>query len=416
MLWRRGKEICEIENFKLEYMLNATSVKNNFLLKRIKDKSIFSDFSTLFNSYPHIIELFDSTGNRLYTNRCLQFQYDRPDDQDEYNILHDQKVIDSEFYQVLIDVFNGEMKVIQSNALYENFFPWYESERIYELTIFPIRENESSVNYFAIIHSKIQSLLSDSSFAEEEKRKIENEMAYSFLRNVSHELRTPLNWILGFSELISGENSIEKIKEYNQTISKGGNLLLALIEKLLEMSTIVNNKVELNKSEFEVNSILDEIHGLIKNELTFIGRNLKIEIVKRLNDDEKWIVSDRMMLKQILLNLVHNSVKFTKEGTIELRVEKVSSDEIKFSVKDSGIGIDTLKQKSIFEVFNKANEVDINEQYGLGLGLTISGNYVKKLGGHIWVDSEVGVGSTFNFTIKTFDEEFKTKEKYIFLE
>lgn len=397
-------------------MLNATSTKNNFLLKRIKDKSIFSDFSTLFDNYPHIIELFDITGNRLYTNRRLQYQYDRPDDQDEYNILSDQKVIDSELFQVLTEVSNGETMVIQSNALFESLFPWYEPDLKYELTIFPVRENESAVNYFAIIHSKIHSLSADSSLAEEEKRKIENDMAYSFLRNVSHELRTPLNWILGFSELISRENSIEKIKEYNQTISKGGNLLLALIEKLLEMSTIVNNKVELCKSEFEVNSILDEIHGLIKNELTFIGRNLKIDIVKRLNDEEKWIVSDRMMLKQILLNLVHNSVKFTKEGTIELRVEKVSSDEIKFSVKDSGIGIDTLKQKSIFEVFNKANEVDINEQYGLGLGLTISGNYVKKLGGHIWVDSQVGVGSTFNFTIKTFDEEFKTKEKYIFLE
>ncbi len=397
-------------------MLNATSSKNSFLIKRIKDKSIFSDFSTLFQNYPHIIELYDSSGNRVYTNRNLQFQYDRPDDQSEYNILRDTKIIDSEIYPLLTDVCKGEMFVIRSASSFSEFFRWYESDCIYELTMFPVREDGKAVIYFAIVHIQLKNQKEENQKEELEKRNFENDMAYSLLRNVSHELRTPLNWILGFSELISRETSIDKIKEYNATISKGGNLLLALIEKLLEMSSIVNNKNEMHKSRFEVNSILDEIHGLIKNELIFIGRNLKIEISSRLSVDDSYVFSDKIMLKQVLLNLVHNSVKFTKEGKIEMGVSKSAEDELKFYVKDSGIGIENMKMKTIFDVFSKASEIDINEQYGLGLGLTISGNYVNKLGGEIWVDSEVGVGSTFSFTIKCFEEEAKVEEKYMFLE
>jgi signal transduction histidine kinase len=282
--------------------------------------------------------------------------------------------------------------------------------------MFPVREDGKAVIYFAIVHIQLKNQKEENQKEELEKRNFENDMAYSLLRNVSHELRTPLNWILGFSELISRETSIDKIKEYNATISKGGNLLLALIEKLLEMSSIVNNKNEMHKSRFEVNSILDEIHGLIKNELIFIGRNLKIEISSRLSVDDSYVFSDKIMLKQVLLNLVHNSVKFTKEGKIEMGVSKSAEDELKFYVKDSGIGIENMKMKTIFDVFSKASEIDINEQYGLGLGLTISGNYVNKLGGEIWVDSEVGVGSTFSFTIKCFEEEAKVEEKYMFLE
>jgi signal transduction histidine kinase len=397
-------------------MLNTTSSKNSFLIKRVKDKSIYSDFNMLFGKFPHIVELFDISGERVYTNRNLQFQYDRPDDQSEYNILRDPNIVETEIYTFLLNACKGEEIVIKTAENYHDFFPWYDSDSGYELTIFPVEDENNRVIYFGTIHNEIKNNRNESSLQEEERKRHESDMAYSFLRNVSHELRTPLNWILGFSELISRESNPDKIKEYNLTISKGGNLLLALIEKLLEMSAIVNNKSEMHKTKFEINPVLEEIHGLIKNELIFVGRHLKIDITNKLADNELMVVSDRIMLKQVLLNLVHNSVKFTKEGHIEIGAFKSRDDEYSFYVKDSGIGIEKDKQKDIFEVFNKANEVDINEQYGMGLGLTISGNYVKKLGGEIWVESEIGVGSTFHFTIKSFEEEAKTEEKYLFLE
>lgn len=220
---------------------------------------------------------------------------------------------------------------------------------------------------------------------------------------MSHELRTPLNAVIGFSQLIDRETSMEDILEFVEHIHKGGYHLLGIIEDILNISVIESGKVELNKENHSLNAILEEIDRLIKKEQIKIQKpDITMLFTPLEKDPDPLIFTDCEKLKQVLMNLVRNALKFTEEGSIEYGVQQEVKDDItflKFFVRDTGIGIPQNMQQIIFDLFRQADESHTRTHGGTGIGLSIARKLVELLGGTIWVESEVGLGSTFYFTI-----------------
>jgi signal transduction histidine kinase len=221
-----------------------------------------------------------------------------------------------------------------------------------------------------------------------------------FLANMSHELRTPLNAILGFSEVLSermfGEVN-EKQAEYLQDILSSGRHLLSLINDILDLSKVEAGRLELEPGRFNLPTALDNALTLVRERATRHGITLTQSVDPRLGD----IVADERKVKQILLNLLSNAVKFTPEGGRVRVTAAMVEDVITIEVSDTGIGIAPEDQAAIFEEFRQVGGDDARKQEGTGLGLTLAKKFVELHGGRIWVRSQVGLGSTFTFTLPT---------------
>lgn len=224
----------------------------------------------------------------------------------------------------------------------------------------------------------------------------------AFLANVSHEIRTPLNAILGFSELLtSHENAIptNEKENYIKLIFNSGNNLLKLIDDIIDISKIESNQLKIKTGSCDVRNIMNELLNHF-NDLKKIKEKDHIEIkIDEKSDDQRIVIeTDKYRFKQILSNLIDNSLKFTDTGFISFGYKVMNNQKLLFYVKDSGIGLDEKSLKWIFDRFRK---VEGNKRLyrGAGLGLTISKYLVKKLGGEIWADSNLHKGSTFNFTL-----------------
>ncbi|HRS18504.1 MAG TPA: ATP-binding protein, partial [Bacteroidales bacterium] len=219
----------------------------------------------------------------------------------------------------------------------------------------------------------------------------------AFLANMSHEIRTPMNGIIGFSEMLAENNlTDEKRKEYAQIVVKSSKQLLALVNDILDISKIEAGEVTISKDIFNVNTLIHDIYIFFKPQA--IQKRLEFHEVKSLADSQSVIESDKNRLRQILVNLVSNALKFTHTGEVSFGYS-VSNGSITFFVKDTGIGIPKHLQKEIFERFRQA-ELETTKLYGgTGLGLSISQKLVELLGGTIQLESEPGKGSLFSFTL-----------------
>ena len=227
-----------------------------------------------------------------------------------------------------------------------------------------------------------------------------NQHKSAFLANMSHELRTPLNAIIGFSEVmlagITGEIS-EKQEEYLNDIHASGSHLLRLINDILDFSKIEAGRMDLELESFDLSTAIDNATALIKER----AMRHQITLLRDGDDAIGEIVADELKVKQILVNLLNNAVKFTPdEGQITIQSRKVD-DAIEIAIKDSGIGISVEDTIRIFESFRQAKEdtAGLRKQEGTGLGLSLSKRMVELHGGTMWVESEVGVGSNFFFTL-----------------
>jgi len=218
-----------------------------------------------------------------------------------------------------------------------------------------------------------------------------------FLQNLSHEIRTPMNAIIGFSDFLD-LNSItpDKRKQYINIIKSSGNQLLRIIDDILEISALETNHVQLINTEFNLNSLLTELFTIFQPQAK--KQNLALYLHKGLHDDDSIIVSDESKLRKITSNLIENSLKFTKEGSIEIGYHRNEKD-IELYVKDTGIGISINRHDKIFERFSQAEGEISKKTGGLGLGLSIVRENVKLLGGTIKLSSNPGEGSKFSINI-----------------
>ena len=218
-----------------------------------------------------------------------------------------------------------------------------------------------------------------------------------FLANMSHELRTPLNAIIGFSEVL-GERMFgelnEKQEEYLKDIYASGQHLLSLINDILDLSKIEAGRMELERTDFNLPATLDNALTLVRERAGRRGIALGLTVDERLEQ----IRADERKVRQVVLNLLSNAIKFTPEkGRIEVRAAP-SNGAVEVSVSDTGVGIAPEDQEAIFEEFRQVGTA-AKKVEGTGLGLALSRKFVELHGGRIWVESQVGVGSTFTFTI-----------------
>jgi signal transduction histidine kinase/CheY-like chemotaxis protein len=242
-------------------------------------------------------------------------------------------------------------------------------------------------------------LLNAQLFRELKEQSLELEMASrhksEFLASMSHELRTPLNAVLGFSEVLLERmfgDINERQEEYLRDIHGSGKHLLELLNEILDLSKVEAGRMELEYSAVDLRVLLEEAVGMLRERATSHGISLRVDI-----DPAVGVVySDHLRIKQVVLNLVTNAVKFTGDGgTVVVRARRTPAD-VEVTVTDTGIGIPELDRERIFESFQQGGRGASREE-GTGLGLTLSRRLVELLGGRMWLDSEVGVGSTFGF-------------------
>ncbi len=267
---------------------------------------------------------------------------------------------------------------------------------------FSDEEVEILTNLALLLILEEQHLLTFEGLTEvSEKAEESNRMKSLSLASMSHELRTPLNSIIGFSDLLLDEDTTEDEKEmFSKLIQTAGRSLMKLIADIVDISKIEAGEVTIKKEIFNVNSFLQEVLVMFKQEKENREKgNIELKLVLSDKATDLKIETDTHRLRQVFSNLITNSLKFIDEGYIEFGYSSVTKENIQFYVKDTGVGIRTDKKDKIFEQFGQDNITYSRNKEGTGLGLAISKTFVELLGGKIWVDSELDEGTTFYFTI-----------------
>ncbi len=231
-----------------------------------------------------------------------------------------------------------------------------------------------------------------------EKAEESDKLKSAFLANMSHEIRTPMNGIIGFTDLLS-KNNIQKkeIKRYVDIIRASADRLLNIINDIIDISKIESGAINIVNDEFVLNTLLYELHEFFMHSAELKGLELSLSIS---TNADIVLYSDRNKINQIITNLISNSLKFTKEGSINIGCEiDIARNLVEISVKDTGIGIPKALQKEIFERFRQAKSYINDFTEGTGLGLSISQGFVNALGGQITLKSDENGGAEFRFSL-----------------
>lgn len=268
---------------------------------------------------------------------------------------------------------------------------YWESARVAPI----LNENNITIGYIKIgldvtekkrIENELRNALNK---AEENER-----LKTSFLANLSHEIRTPLNGILGFSDFISNDGVAEKErKEYASIIRSCSDQLMTIMDDILQASLLESKQLEVNVEKLDLKELLRGIQQVHLIEAKQKNLNLHLDY-----NENAIIKTDRGKLSQVLNNLIRNAIKYTNSGEVRISCERIK-DFILFSVEDSGKGISLENQHLIFQRFRQLEDHLTRTKDGIGLGLSISKELVELMGGEIWVESELGKGSKFSFTI-----------------
>ena len=234
-----------------------------------------------------------------------------------------------------------------------------------------------------------------------EKADEANQAKSDFLANMSHEIRTPMNAVIGMAHLALKTDLSPKQRDYLKKIQSSANSLLGIINDILDFSKIEAGKLEVEAIDFNLDEVLDNLANLVTVKA---HEKEELEVLFATGQDvPRYLIGDPLRLGQVLINLANNAVKFTDAGEIVVSSELVGVKEdrvvLKFAVRDTGIGLTEEQRGRLFQSFTQADTSTTRKYGGTGLGLTISKRLVEMMGGEIWVESEFGSGTTFNFTV-----------------
>lgn len=352
------------------------------------------------DSVPLPVLITDTNANIEYVNQTFQDFYGYTSEEvigKNPNILKSDKA-DKNIYSNLWETITSGKKWTGKfiNRLKNG------EERIIEAYITPIMNLEKKIMNFIGIHRDVTLQTKLMNQLAEAKRQADeaNEAKSNFLASMSHEIRTPLNAIVGMADLLDEANLPSEQKRYLEILRSASDSLLSLINDVLDISKIESGKMELEEIDFNLETLAYQVVDLMS-----VKANKKdIEVICRIGQDTPVnLVGDPTRLRQVLINLIGNAIKFVEKGYVALNIEKEKQDDekvfIKFTVEDTGIGIPEDKIDKIFDKFAQAETSTTRNYGGTGLGLPISKLIIEKMGGEIKVESKVNKGTKFYFTL-----------------
>lgn len=385
----------------------SPAVENALKLKQEREKSIeaekeiqyLKEFNeTIINTMNQGILVEDKDGKIVFVNPAI-----------ELLTGYSRNELVGEHWSLLVNEenFEGISKIIEESV--NDFSNHYEAEITSKQgTQIPVYVSSSNLKKnsrfkgVVVVLNDIRPLKDKENELRKAKNKAEesDRLKSEFLANMSHEIRTPMNGIMGFARLLKQEGPEDDAWEhYTDIIYQSAEHLLRIINDIVDFSKIQAGQYEIQHDEIELDKFIEECRILFEENKKNHGKE-NLDFINSIdqNLENKKIIADRIKLKQVLSNLVENALKFTLKGTIELGCY-IEGENIRFFVSDTGIGIPQQYHEMIFEKFRQVDSSATREYGGTGLGLTISKELVKILGGDISLDSEPGKGSTFYFTI-----------------
>lgn len=320
---------------------------------------------------------------------------------EKFNKLFKENPLNKKLSDIVAQPCYEEIRKMMLEGLFTNkqvFSQIVFLDKIYKIVIFPILDNDI-IKYLFISACDI----SNSKKIDDEIEDLKNSLAESnsiksiFLSNISHELRSPMNVIIGLSDILLQNQKIEtQTIQFLKSINSNAKHLDELLNNILEYSKIESRDFDILYENFSINELFEELSDLFQD--TNYKKNLGFVKLEFLIVEDKKIICDYLRLKQVLFNILSNSIKFTDNGHIKVEFN-VDDNFIIFKVEDTGIGISEDRFKFVFDRFWQNDSSSSKKYKGTGLGLSVSKSIIELLNGEIWLDSKLGQGTTFYIKI-----------------
>ncbi|PJZ69898.1 hybrid sensor histidine kinase/response regulator [Leptospira perolatii] len=354
---------------------------------------------SILDNLPSAFAMYDPKGQILFRNRVFDSKLINPMNREPIEAISLLGPEKSQFIQRMIDISLEK----QGPVDYELELSTTEGEKTFYCVNVPLLDLESRVYAICGLFTDItvrKNYEDDLKKAKEEAEKA-NHAKSEFLAMMSHEIRTPMNGVIGMTELLLDSSISPEQRDFAEIIQKSGESLLSIINDILDYSKIESGTLALENKQFSLLECVEEILDLFRSR----AAEKKIDLVHYIDPSvPNLIVGDKLRLRQVFINLIGNSLKFTETGEIFLSSELKKKDgnlfTILFSIHDTGIGIPPEKQRNLFQPFYQVDTSSTRKYGGSGLGLSISSRLVQMMGGKIWVDSEPNQGTTFSFEIQ----------------
>lgn len=401
VIWVRVKGIPEFEGDTCVRIFgiiqDIDEVKKNFL-ELEKKKAMLKSF---VDNVPAAVAMFDNDLNHAYVSKRWKEEFNVPEkDLIGKNLYSIYPEVPEERRKIYTEALEG---IPYKNEDQEFLVNGFDEPQHYNWEVIPWSISKEKMGGIIIFTQNITNSVKVNKQLKKAKKKADlaSKAKSEFLANMSHEIRTPLNGVIGFSDLLLKSPLNDMQTQYLNYINESGNSLLNIINDILDFSKIESGKLELYVDKYNIYDLASQVVNVV----LYQAQRKDIELLLNIEQGlPKTIWIDESRIKQVLINLLGNAVKFTEQGEIELKIQKLQSKDhkikLRFSVRDTGIGIPEDKQQRIFDAFTQEDSSVSKKYGGTGLGLTISNNILKYMGSQLSLTSEMGSGSVFYFDLE----------------